>query len=187
MASTADFRNGLVIMFKGEPWSIVEFQHVKPGKGGAFVRTKLKNVVSGKVVDNTFRAGEKVETVRLEEKEMQFLYQEGNTLHFMDNETYEQTPLDASLAGDMLKFLKEGEVVKVQFHGDKALGLELPFFIEFEVTETEPGVKGDTVSGSGKPATLETGAVIQVPFFVNVGDRVRVDTRTGTYMERVKK
>ena len=187
MASTADFRNGLVIMFKNEPWSIVEFQHVKPGKGGAFVRTKLKNVVSGKVVENTFRAGEKVEAVRLEEKEMQYLYQEGDALHFMDNESYEQTPLEASLVGDMLRFLKEGETVKVQFHGNKALGVELPFFIEYEVRETEPGVRGDTVSGSGKPATLETGAVIQVPFFVNVGDRVRVDTRTGTYMERVKK
>ena len=187
MASTADFRTGLVIMFKDEPHILVEFQHVKPGKGGAFVRTKLKNVATGRVLDNTFRAGERVDTVRLEEKEMQYLYPEDEYLVFMDNETYEQVHLEKSLAGENIKFLKEGEVLKVQFHGTKALGIELPFFIEFEVTETEPGVKGDTVSGSGKPATLETGAVIQVPFFINVGDRVRVDTRTRTYMERVKK
>jgi elongation factor P len=187
MASTADFRTGLVIMFKDEPHILVEFQHVKPGKGGAFVRTKLKNAATGKVLENTFRSGEKVEIIRLEEKEMQYLYPEGDYLVFMDNETFEQVHLEESLAGDSLRFLKEGEVVKIQFHGDKALGIELPFFIEYEVTRTEPGVKGDTVSGSGKPATLETGAVIQVPFFVNIGDMVRVDTRTGAYMERVKK
>jgi elongation factor P len=142
MASTADFRTGLVIMYKDEPHILVEFQHVKPGKGGAFVRTKLKNVATGKVLDNTFRSGEKVEVVRLEEKEMQYLYPEGDYLVFMDNETYEQKHLDKSLAGDNLQFLKEGEVVKVQFHGDDALGMELPFFLEFEVTDTEPGVKG---------------------------------------------
>jgi elongation factor P len=187
MASTADFRNGLVILFKDEPHIIVEFQHVKPGKGGAFVRTKLKNVATGRVLDNTFRAGEKVEIVRLDEKEMQYLYPEDEYLVLMDNETFEQVHLEKELAGDNIKFLKEGEIVKVQFHGDKGLGIELPFFIEYEVTDTEPGVKGDTVSGSGKPATLETGAVIQVPFFVNIGDTIRVDTRTGTYMERIKK
>ena len=187
MASTADFRNGLVILFKNEPYIIADFQHVKPGKGGAFVRTKLKNVATGRVVENTFRAGEKVDIVRLEEKQMQFLYPEGDYLVFMDNETFEQIHLESSLAGDNLKFLKEGEVVKIRFHGEKAMQLELPFFIEFKIVKTEPGGKGDTVAGSGKPATLETGAVIQVPFFVNEGEIIRVDTRTGTYMERVKK
>jgi elongation factor P len=145
MASTADFRTGMVILYKDEPHVLVEFQHVKPGKGGAFVRTKLKNVATGKVLENTFRAGEKVEVIRLEEKEMQYLYPEGDYLVFMDNENYEQKHLDKSLAGDNLQFLKEGEVVKVQFHGDEALGMELPFFLELKVTDTEPGVKGDTV------------------------------------------
>ncbi|NQS99065.1 MAG: elongation factor P [candidate division Zixibacteria bacterium] len=186
MATTADFRNGLTIQFSGDIYQIVEFQHVKPGKGGAFVRTKLKSLTKGKVIDNTFRAGEKVDVVRVEARKMQYLYREANSLIFMDQETYEQILLEASLAGDMIKFLKEGEEVKILFHGSTALGLELPFFIEYEIESTEPGVKGDTVSGSGKPATIETGAVVQVPFFIEVGDTIRVDTRTGEYMERVK-
>lgn len=187
MPTTADFKNGLTISFSNDIYQIVEFQHVKPGKGGAFVRTKLKSMTTGRVVDNTFRAGEKIDVVRVEAKRMQYLYREGDSLVFMDNETYEQIPLQASLAGDMLKFLKDGEEVKVLFHGTQPLGLELPFFIEYEIAQTEPGVKGDTVSGSGKPATIETGAVVQVPFFIEVGDIIRVDTRTGEYIERMKK
>ncbi len=187
MASTADFRNGFTLKFSGDIFQIVEFQHVKPGKGGAFVRTKLKSLTSGKVIDNTFRAGEKVEEVRVEAKKMQYLYREADSLIFMDQETYDQVPLDTGLAGDSIKFLKEGEEVKVLFHGTQALGMELPFFIEYEIVETEPGVKGDTVSGSGKPATIETGAVVQVPFFIEIGDIIRVDTRTGDYLERMKK
>jgi len=187
MATTADFRNGLTIQYGGDIYQIVEFQHVKPGKGGAFVRTKLKSMTDGKVVDNTFRAGEKVEVVRVEARQMQYLYQEGESLIFMDNETYEQVPLSLDLVGDDIKWLKEGSDVKVLFHEDQALGMELPFFIEYKIIETEPGVKGDTVSGSGKPATVETGAVVQVPFFIEEGDIIKVDTRTGTYLERITK
>ena len=186
MATTADFRNGLTIKFADDIYQIVEFQHVKPGKGNAFVRTKLKSITKGKVIDNTFRAGEKVEIVRVEARKMQYLYREGDYLVFMDQETYEQVNLESALAGDMLKFMKEGEEVKILFHDSKALGMELPFFIEYEIIDTEPGAKGDTVSGSGKPATIETGAIIQVPFFIDIGDTIRVDTRTGEYMERVK-
>ena len=187
MVSTTEFRNGFTLKFSGDIYQIVEFQHVKPGKGGAFVRTKLKSLTTGKVIDNTFRAGEKVEDVRVEAKKMQYLYREGGSLIFMDQETYEQVPLSVDLAGDSIKFLKEGEEVKTLFHGQQALGMELPFFIEYEIVETEPGAKGDTVSGSGKPATIETGAVIQVPFFIEIGDIIRVDTRTGEYLERMKK
>ena len=186
MASTADFKNGLTIKFSNDIYQIVEFQHVKPGKGGAFVRTKLKSMTTGRVIDKTFRAGEKVDVVRVDAKHMQYLYREGDDLIFMDGETYEQVPLSVNLAGNQLKFLKEGEDVKVLFHGEQALGMELPFFVEYEVVETEPGAKGDTVSGSGKPATIESGAVMQVPFFIEVGDKIRVDTRTGEYMERIK-
>ncbi|MBL7192018.1 elongation factor P [bacterium] len=186
MASTADFRNGLTIEFSNDIYQIVEFQHVKPGKGGAFVRTKLKSMTTGKVIDNTFRAGEKVEVVKVEAKQMQYLYREGDNLIFMDGETYDQIPLSADLAGDQIKFLKEGETVKVLFHGEQALGMELPFFIEYEIIQTEPGVKGDTVAGSGKPATIESGAIVQVPFFIEIGGRIRVDTRTGEYIERIK-
>ena len=186
MASTADFKNGLTFKYDNDIFQLVEFQHVKPGKGGAFVRTKIKSLTSGKVLDPTFRAGEKIDVVRVEAKKMQYLYSEGDSLIFMDQETYEQVPLSKSLAEDAIKFLKEGEEVKVLFHGEQALGMELPFFVEFEITDTEPGVKGDTVSGSGKPATIETGAVVQVPFFINIGDVIRIDTRSGEYMERVK-
>ena len=186
MASTSDFKNGLTFKYDNDIFQLVEFQHVKPGKGGAFVRTKIKSLTTGKVLDPTFRAGEKIEVVRVEAKKMQYLYSEGDSLIFMDQETYEQVPLDKSLADDAIKFLKEGEEVKVLFHGELALGMELPFFVEFEITETEPGIKGDTVSGSSKPATIVTGAVVQVPFFINIGDVIRVDTRTGEYMERVK-
>jgi len=187
MADTSNFRNGFTLKFSGDIYQIVEFQHVKPGKGGAFVRTKLKSLTSGKVLDNTFRAGEKVEEVRVEAKKMQYLYRESDNLIFMDLETYEQIPLPEALAGEDLKFLKEGGEVKILFHNEQALGMELPFFIEYEVVDTKPGVKGDTVAGSGKPATIETGAVVQVPFFIEVGDTIRVDTRSGIYLERMKK
>ena len=187
MASTSDFKNGYTLKYSNDIYQIVEFQHVKPGKGGAFVRTKMKSLTSGKVIDNTFRAGERIEQVRVEAKMMQYLYQEGENLVFMDNETYEQIPLQQDLIGDMLKFLKEGEEVKILFAEGVALGAELPNFIEYEITQTEPGSKSDTASGSGKPATIETGAVVTVPTFINIGDVIKVDTRIGEYLERIKK
>ncbi len=186
MASTADFRNGMVIRYNGDLVSIVEFQHVKPGKGGAFVRTKLKNVVNGKVLDNTFRAGEKVDEVRLEARQMQYLYQEGDQFVFMDGETYEQSYMgDALVDKDIQKYLKDGVEYKVLFSEGTPIVVELPFFLELEITETEPGEKGDRVSAATKAATLETGAVVQVPLFLNAGDVVKVDTRTDEYIERV--
>ncbi len=186
MGSTSDFRNGLVINFRNELYTMVEFQHVKPGKGGAFIRTKLKNVKTGRVIENTFRPSENIDIVRLEEKRMQYLYQEGEHFVFMDNETYEQTHVSAEVVGERRKLLKEGENCTISFKGEDAIVFELPNFITLEVTQTEPGAKGDTVSGGGKPATLETGAVVTVPFFIDVGDHIRVDTRTSTYIERVK-
>ncbi len=188
MASTADFRNGLVIRFNNDLYTISEFQHVKPGKGGAFVRTKLKNVITGRVIDNTFRAGEKVEIVKLVARQMQYLYQEGEHYVFMDGETYDQVTLDSSLVDDSIsKYLKEGVDYKIMFKESQPLVVELPFFLELEVIKTEPGIKGDTVSSTTKAATLETGAVIQVPLFVEQGDILKVDTRTDLYLERVKK
>ena len=188
MATTADFRNGLVIEYNGELFAIIEFQHVKPGKGGAFVRTKLKNVVTGRVIDNTFRAGEKVETVRLTARQMQFLYMEGEHYIFMDGETYEQYPFDVKMIGpDIAKYLKDGEEYKVLFNESQPLVVELPLFLELEVKETEPAVKGDTVSTVTKSATLETGAVVQVPLFVEAGEILKVDTRTDSYIERAKR
>jgi len=186
MASTADFRNGLTFEYDGDIMQLVEFQHVKPGKGGAFVRTKIKSLTTGKVLSPTFRSGEKIEIMRVEIRKMQYLYAEGDSLVFMDQENYEQIYLPKKVAEDEIKYLKEGDEVKILFHEDRALGLELPFFMEFKIVQTEPGVKGDTVAGSGKPATLETGAVVQVPFFIEIGEVIRVDTRTGEYMERVK-
>ncbi|MBW1644960.1 MAG: elongation factor P [Deltaproteobacteria bacterium] len=186
MYSTPDFRKGLRIEVNGEPYIIVDFQHVKPGKGGAFVRTKLKNLLSGNVVDKTFRSGEKVGKPDLEEKEMQFLYQDGEGFHFMDNATYEQLALQEEVIGDSKNFLQENTNVTILFYQGRAINLELPIFVELEVTEAEPGVKGDTASGASKPVTVETGAKIQVPLFINVGDRLKIDTRTGEYIERVK-
>ena len=186
MGSTGEFKHGLVLNFKNELWAIVEFQHVKPGKGGAFVRTKLKNVKTGRVVENTFRSGENVDIVRIEEKSMQYLYQEGQHFIFMDNETYEQIPVSAEVVGDAQKYLKEGENCTISIYENNAIVLELPNFLNLRVTETEPVQKGDTVSGSGKPATLETGAVVQVPFFINIGELIRVDVRSNTYIERTK-
>lgn len=185
MYSTPDFRRGLKIEINDEPFTIVSFQHVKPGKGGAFVRTKLKNLLNGNVVDRTFRSGEKVGKPDIEEKEMQYLYTDGD-FHFMDNDTYEQTSLTADLVGNDKDFLQENSIVTVLFYKGRVVNLELPTFVVLEVTEAEPGIKGDTASSVTKPVTVETGARINVPLFINPGDRLKIDTRTGEYMERVK-
>lgn len=186
MGSTSDFRNGLVIHFRGDLYTIIEFQHVKPGKGGAFVRTKLKNIKTGRVIENTFRSGESVDTVRLEEKKMQYLYQDGSYYVFMDQNSYEQVHVPEDVIGDSSKYLQEGEICTISFREAEPITFELPNFITFRVAETEPGHKGDTVSGGNKPAKLETGAVVNVPLFINIGDLIRVDTRSNTYIERVK-
>jgi len=187
MADTSDFKNGLIIKYKNGLYTITEFQHVKPGKGGAFVRTKLKNLITGRVLDNTFRAGEPIDIVRVERKKYQFLYREGDSLVLMDSETYEQLNVDKSYFGDQDKFLKESEEVEL-LHDDKVAIViaETPIFVQLEVVETEPGFKGDTATNVMKPATLETGAEINVPIFVNVGDILKIDTREGKYVERVK-
>jgi len=185
MATTADIRNGLTIEMDGQMFMVTEFQHVKPGKGGAFVRMKLKNVRTARVIDRTLNAGAPITIVRLVSREMQYLFHDDTGYTFMDQETFDQVSLGEDIVGEEKKWLKEGEVCKVMFHDDTPLSLEVPFFLELDVVETAPPVKGDTVSGSGKPATLETGAVIQVPFFVEQSDTVRVDTRTGEYLDRV--
>jgi elongation factor P len=184
MYSTTEFRNGLKIEFGGEPYVIVYFQHVKPGKGGAFVRTKLKNLKTGAVLENTFRSGEKVNKPDLDERGMQFMYMLENAYHFMDTKTYEQIYLDREQMGDAANYMIENLPVKILFYRGEPIGIDLPIFIDLEIVETEPGLKGDTVSGATKPATLESGAVVQVPLFLDVGDRIKVDTRTGTYIER---
>ena len=186
MVTTAEFKKGLKIELEGKPFLIVDFQHVKPGKGGAFVRTKLKNMINGRVVDQTFRSGEKVGRPDMEEKEMQYLYRDGDNFVFMDNANYEQVYLSKDQMGEQTQFLQENINVKLLYFNKEPLGLELPNFVELKVTSTEPGFKGDTATGGNKPATLETGAVIQVPLFIAEGDRIRVDTRTGSYMDRVK-
>ena len=187
MADTSDFRNGLIMKFKHGLYTIIEFQHVKPGKGGAFVRTKLKNLKTGRVLDNTFRSGEPIDVVRVERKKYQFLYREGDSLVLMDNDTYEQINVDKSYFGNQDKFLKESEAVEL-LHDDKdaIVIAETPIFVQLEVTETEPGYKGDTATNVMKAATLETGAEINVPIFVNIGDLLKIDTREGKYVERVK-
>jgi elongation factor P len=184
LASTADFRNGMVIEIDKELVFIVEFQHVKPGKGGAFVRTKLKKVMTGAVVDKTFRAGEKVTEVRLDRKTLQYLYGDGDLYHFMDTETYEQFPVSGEVIGDQVKYLKENLEVTGLFQEDRILGVELPFFIELKIVETDPGVRGDTASGGSKPATLESGATVNVPLFIEIGETIKVDRRTNEYLER---
>jgi len=186
LIDTSDFRNGLSILQDNEIFTIVEFQHVKPGKGGAFVRTRLKNARTGAVIEKTFRAGEKMEQARLERKPMQYLYRQDEDFFLMNTETYDQLGVGESLIGPPAKYLKDGMEVMVVEHDGTIIGVEVPFFVELEVAETDPGVRGDTASGGSKPATLETGAVIQVPFFVDAGDKVKVDTRTDTYLERVK-
>ncbi len=185
MASTADFRNGMVLEIDGELISIVEFQHVKPGKGGAFVRTKLKKVLTGAVVDRTFRAGEKVNEVRLDRKVLQYLYGDGDLYHFMDTATYEQFAVSGKAIGDQVIYLKENLEVTGLFQGENILGVELPFFVELKVVEADPGVRGDTASGGSKPAKLESGATVNVPLFIEVGDTIKVDRRSNEYLERV--
>ena len=182
--STNEFRNGMHIALDGQTWRIVEFQHVKPGKGGAFVRTKLKSLDSGSVVERTFRAGEKFERVRTETKSMQYLYDAGDEVVFMDEETYEQMQLPRATVEDALPFLQPSSSVQVLLVNERPSGVDLPASVVLEVTETEPGVKGDTVSNVTKPATLETGAVVQVPLFVNVGDKIKVDPREKRYISR---
>jgi elongation factor P len=182
--STAEFKKGLRIVFDGHPYVIVDFQHVKPGKGGAFVRTKLKHMKGGKVIDNTFRSGEKVELVDFEEKHMQFLYRD-DRYHFMDTETYEQVALSDDEVGDARLYLKENTEVDVLYIDGAASTVDLPNFVELAIARTDPGVRGDTAQGGTKPATLETGAVVQVPLFLSEGDVVKIDTRTGEYLGRV--
>jgi len=186
MADTSDFRNGLIIKFKNDLYSIVEFQHVKPGKGGAFVRSTLKNLRNGKVLDNTFRAGEGIEIIRVERRKYQYLFREGEFLVCMDTGTYEQINVPNEFFGGGVDYLKESEEVDILFNGEEILTVEIPIFVNLKVTGTEPGFKGDTATGAVKPAKLETGATINVPLFINVGDILRVDTRTGGYVERVK-
>jgi len=187
MATTADFKNGLCIEYNNDLYTIVEFQHVKPGKGPAFVRTKLKNINTGKVLENTFTSGVKIVTARIERRKHQFLYKDDLGYHFMDSNTFEQITLEEGLI-ESYELLKEGQEVEVMFHAEteKALSCELPQFVELVVTYTEPGVKGDTATNATKPATMETGATVNVPLFVNEGEKIKVDTRNGTYVERVK-
>ncbi len=184
MISANNFRHGLVISLDGQLYSVVGFSRVKPGKGGAYVKTKIKRLSDGSILDRTFRAEEKVEDVRLEQKSMQFLYRDGELLYLMDNETYDQRPFNAQQLGDAVKFLAEGANIKVEFHKGEPIGAELPPSVELEVTKTDPGIRGDTATGGSKPATLTTGYVVQVPLFVQMGDVIRVDTRTGEYLER---
>lgn len=185
MATTADFRNGMALKIDGDLWQVTFFQHVKPGKGGAFVRTKLKRVDTGQVVERTFRAGERVEEARLERRRMQYLYSSDHHAHFMDLKTYDQHAISENMLDDQKSFLMENIVCEILMHEDGIIGVELPNFIEAEVVETEPGVRGDTATGGTKPARLETGAVIQVPLFVDRGQKVRIDTRSREYLERV--
>ncbi len=185
MISAGEFRNGITFELEGNVFQIIEFQHVKPGKGAAFVRTKLKNVITGGVVEKTFRPTEKMPKAHIDRKDYEYLYADGDLYYFMDQETYEQMPLSADQLGDALKFMKENMVVKVLSYKGNVFGVEPPTFVELVVTETEPGFKGDTATGATKPATLETGATINVPLFIDEGTTIRVDTRTGEYMERV--
>jgi elongation factor P len=186
LISTNEFRKGAKIEYKGEPFEIIDFQHVKMGRGGAIVRTKLKSLRTGSVLEDTFRSGEKFESPHLDERSMQYLYAEGDHHYFMDTETFEQIPLSTSQLGDTKKFLKENTVVKILKYREEPLTVEVPTFVELVVAQTDPGFKGDTASGGSKPATLETGAVVRVPFHINTGDVIRVDTRTSEYIERVK-
>lgn len=185
MISAGDFRNGVTLEIEGQIFQIVEFQHVKPGKGAAFVRTKLKNIINGGVVEKTFRPTEKFPQARIDRVDMQYLYSDGDLYHFMNVETYDQIALSQDDIGDALKFVKENEMVKVCSHNGKVFAVEPPLFVELEITDTEPGFKGDTAQGATKPATVETGAVVYVPLFVNQGDVIKIDTRTGEYLSRV--
>ncbi len=184
MISAGDFRNGITFEMEGNVFQVIEFQHVKPGKGAAFVRTKLKNVITGATVEQTFRPTDKMPKAHIERKDMQYSYNDGDLFYFMDQETFDMLPLNSSQLGDALKFVKENDIVRILSYKGNVFGVEPPNFVELVVTATEPGVKGNTATGATKPATLETGATINVPLFVNEGDAIRIDTRTGEYMER---
>ena len=184
MVSASDFRNGVTIEVEGNVYQIIEFQHVKPGKGAAFVRTKLKNIINGGVTERTFRPTEKFPQARIERKDMQYLYSDGELFNFMDTESYEQIAINKEVVGDSLKFVKEEEMVKINSYNGGVFAIEPPLFVELVITETEPGFKGDTATGASKPATVETGAQVSVPLFVNQGDKIKIDTRTGEYLGR---
>ena len=185
MISAGDFRNGVTLEIEGNIYQILEFQHVKPGKGAAFVRTKLKNIINGGIQEKTFRPTEKFPKAHIERKDMQFLYSDGELFHFMDVESYDQIALNEDAIGDSLKFVKENEMVKICSHKGNVFAVEPPLFVELAIIETEPGFKGDTATGATKPATVETGAVVYVPLFVEMGDVLKIDTRTGEYLSRV--
>jgi elongation factor P len=185
VATTNDLKNGLVLNLDGQLWAVIEFQHVKPGKGGAFVRTKLKNVLSGKVVDKTFNAGVKVETANVDKRDMQFLYKEGSDFVFMDMSTYDQIQVSDAVVGDNARWMLENQSAIIALHGGNPLYVELPVTVELTITYTEPGMQGDRATGGTKPATVETGAEIQVPLFITTGERVKVDTRDGSYLGRI--
>jgi len=184
MISAGDFRNGVTFDIDGNVFQIIEFQHVKPGKGAAFVRAKIRNVISGSVVERTFNPSEKFPTAFVERRDMQYLYSEDDIYYFMDNETYEQQPINKDVLGDNFKFIKENTDVKVLSYKGNVFGVEPPFFVELEITQTDPGFKGNTATNTTKPAILETGAEVQVPLFIDQGEKIRIDTRTGEYMER---
>ena len=185
MISAGDFRNGITIEFEGNVYQIIEFQHVKPGKGAAFVRTKLKNIINGGVVEKSFRPTEKFPQARIDRKDMQYLYSDGDLYNFMDTESYDQIALNADAVGDALKFVKENEMVKICSYNGNVFAIEPPLFVELQITETEPGFKGDTATGATKPAIVETGAKVMVPLFVDNGEVIKIDTRTGEYLSRV--
>ena len=184
MITAGDFRNGATFELDGQIFQVVEFQHVKPGKGAAFVRTKMKNIITGATVERTFNPSDKMPKAHIERKDMQYLYNDGDLFYFMDTETYEQIPISKETIGDTFKFVKENMTIKILSHKGNVFGIEPPTFVELEIIETEPGFKGDTATGASKPATLETGAIVKVPLFVNQGDVIRIDTRTGEYLER---
>ncbi|MCR5628474.1 elongation factor P [Eubacterium sp.] len=184
MISAGDFKNGITIEYDGNIYQIIEFQHVKPGKGAAFVRTKLKNIVNGGVIETSFRPTEKFPLARIDKKDMQYLYSDGDLFHFMDVETYDQVALGSDTVGDALKFVKENEMVKICSHNGSVFSIEPPLFVELEITETEPGVKGNTATNVTKPAIVETGAEVKVPIFIDQGEKIKIDTRTGEYLSR---
>ncbi|MCL2202667.1 MAG: elongation factor P [Defluviitaleaceae bacterium] len=186
MISAGEFRNGITIEFESGLYTIIDFQHVKPGKGAAFVRSTLKNMETGSVLEKTFRPSEKMARAHIDRRDLQYLYSDGSLFHFMDVESYEQTEMNAAQIGDSLRFVKENDMIKVLVHNGRIFGIEPPMFVELEITETEPGFRGDTATGGGgtKPATVETGATVKVPLFVNTGDKIKIDTRTGEYLSR---
>ena len=185
MISAGDFRNGVTLEIDGKVYQVLEFQHVKPGKGAAFVRTKLKDIVGGGVIERSFRHTEKFPTARIDRVDMQYLYNDGDLYYFMNTETYDQVALSKDVIGDSLKFVKDNEMVKIVSHNGNTFAVEPPLFVELEVTDTEPGVRGDTATGATKPAIVETGAQVMVPLFVNLGDKIKIDTRSGEYLSRV--